>query len=102
MKYIAQSRPSTLVVAGMPRGRAVAVSMRGILTDQGMEEDRRMLGLDAREMGDLVAARRPGRSQHVARLQLARRGQETPLADLPRHLVVILGVAERSGHPAAA
>ena len=57
---------------------------------------------DAGEVLDLLAARSARRDQHGAGCHRARGRQQLALADLPRHLVVLLRVAERSGHPAAA
>ena len=54
------------------------------------------------EVLHLLAARRSGGDEHVARLQRARGRQQPPLADLPRHLEVLARVAERPRHPAAA
>src|SRR6266850_207990 len=123
MKYIAQISASTLVVAGMPCGRAIAVSAIGfllaarggppyacrawlyaapILFDQRAQEYGRMLRMDPGEVLELVAARGARRREDLRRLQRARRRQQPPLADLPRHLVVILRIPERSGHAAAA
>ena len=50
----------------------------------------------------LLAARRAGRHEDGIRRHRPRRRQQLALADLPRHLVVLLRVAERSGHAAAA
>src|SRR5258705_11216955 len=125
MEYSAQSRPRTLVVAGMPLGRAVVrdsamispgpakaghYNLRAlgeptrarILVDQRAQQHGGMLRMDGREMRHLVAAGRAGGCQHVSRLQIAPRGQQPPLTNLPRDLIVVLGVAKGSGHAAAA
>jgi hypothetical protein len=61
-----------------------------ILPDQRVQQNRRMLCLDACEMCDLVAAGRPGRPP--ARLLASDRAprQQPPLTNLPRDFVVIL------------
>src|SRR5881628_18629 len=102
MKYIAQSSASTLVVAGMTRGRIAASAIGRILLDERMQQHGRVLRLDAGKMRHLVTARGACRRQHVSRLQLARRREQPPLANLPRDLVVTLAVAKRSGHATAA
>src|SRR4029453_1105270 len=72
MKYIAQSRINTLVVAGSGDRRAV-FSMPRILFDQRMKDDSRVPRLDPGKMGDLVAAGRSRRGQQLALFQRARR-----------------------------
>src|ERR1051325_2503404 len=101
MKYIAHSSPRTLVVAGTPR-RCAVISMARILFDQRLQDDGRMPGVRTGKMFHLMPAGGPGRGQQLPRLQRTRRRKQPPLADLLRYLVVVLRVAERSGHAAAA
>jgi len=55
MKYIAQSRMSTLVVAGSADRRAV-LAMPRILFDQRLKDDGRVACFDPGKMRHLVAA----------------------------------------------
>src|SRR5438105_5812028 len=101
MKYIAHSSPRTLVVAGTPR-RCAVISMGRILVDQGMKDDGGMLRVRTGEMLDLMAAGGARRGQQLARLQRTSRRKQPPFANLLRNLVVVLRIAERAGHAAAA
>src|SRR5436190_7019325 len=61
-----------------------------------------MLRVRTGKMLDLMAAGGACRGQQLARLQRASRREQPPFANLLRHLVVVLRVAERAGHSAAA
>ncbi len=54
-----------------------------------------------RKMRNLLPARHTRRDERVARGHRARGWQQLALADLPREIVVLPAVTERSGHPTA-
>jgi hypothetical protein len=67
-----------------------------------MQEFRRMDSPAPREMLDLHAAGKPGRYNYIVRTRRSDRREQFLLADLPRYLVMLFLITERTRHAAAA
>ena len=57
---------------------------------------------DTGEVGDLMPARGPASDQDCPIAEAPCGRQQPPLSDCPRHLEVLAGIAEGSGHAATA
>src|SRR5215204_4001093 len=72
------------------------------LIEQSSDEDSRMHGGFASEVGDVMTATGAGGDDHGAR-RLVAHGREKPaFANRARDVVMLAGIAERTGHAAAA
>ena len=73
-----------------------------IAVEQRREQLGGVHGADAGKIGDLVPARHAARDEHRSGRHAARGGQQPPLGNRFRDVVVVASIAERSRHAAAA